>query len=328
MCQRTQTPFVILVCTPEEEVYPCGFPLLPFLLSTGFHPGWFSAAKVAGINLTQRCSKEQQAWELLFQSVVKLAKLLLCWKTTTKMAPIVWYPDEDRIWSVILPAFLEREISSYLWATSYFPCWKSDSGRLPVPCEFWDEELRSRTTSFRMTETWFTCARQELGAKQARLKLRNGDLQTQHGTSLIWWNETMKGRNCSRLWIRRHSGFKQNPAIYLKELWMKELQKKKCWFQRTRGSYSEVASFSVGALECWEMGKKEKETKEDWKPVIESFQLLLKTFHELVTDSCSASSALFLWHTNALVPGPECSLWCFLREFFWGNTEEQEMVSF
>lgn len=97
---------------------------------------------------------------------------------------------------------------------------------------------------------------------------------------------------------------------------------------RTRGSYSEVASFSVGALECWEMGKTEKETKEDCKPVIESYQLLLKTFHELVTDGCFASSALFLWHTNALVPGPECSLWCFLREFFWGNTEEQEMVSF
>lgn len=41
----------------------------------------------------------------------------------------------------------------------------------------------------------------------------------------------MKGRNCSHLWTRRHSGFKQNPAIYLKELWMKELQKKKCWCQ-------------------------------------------------------------------------------------------------
>lgn len=108
---------------------------------------------------------------------------------------------------------------------------------------------------------------------------------------------------------------------------MKELQEKNAG-ARTRGSYSEVASFSAGALECWEMGKKEDETKEEWKPVIESYQLLLKTFHELVTDGCSASSVLFLWHTGALVPGPECSLWCFWREFFWGNTEEQEMVSF
>lgn len=54
MCQRTQTPFVILVCTREEDVSPCGFRLLPFLLSTGFHPGWSS---VAGMNLTSKGNK-------------------------------------------------------------------------------------------------------------------------------------------------------------------------------------------------------------------------------------------------------------------------------
>lgn len=140
------------------------------------------------------------------------------------------------------------KLSRYHWATSSFLCWKSDSWTSPVLYGFGDQELRSRTSSFRMTEIDPLLPDRSSAPTRARLRYKCRSIDLMHH-----WPDMVKRKESKEIVIISESG----DILGIKKIELFGLKscdwryRRKIAGSRTRASYSQVASFwswSTGML--------------------------------------------------------------------------------